>query len=86
MSRGGTPLGPIDVGCTDVIGSNPGFFFALEVTRLSIADCLGGEVEVEVEVTDDALGLPLTTDTGDAFEGGGTISLSVIASSVHINR
>lgn len=53
MSRGGTPLGPIDVGCTDVIGSNPGFFFALEVTRLSVIVCLGGEVEVEV--TDDAL-------------------------------
>ena len=87
MSWGGTPLGPTDVGCTDVIGSNPGFFFALEELRFSITVILSA-IGGEVEVTDGALGLPVATETGDALEVGGTVSLSVIGfvSSVHTNR
>ena len=81
MSRGGTPLGPKEVGCTDVIGSNSGFIFTFDVTRISEEDCL------LVEISDDWIGLILASDRGEVVRVGvGTVTVSAIASSMHANR
>lgn len=58
MSRGGTPLGPTEVGCSDVIGSNPFTFFTAGFSRFSVGGFLVGEV------ADNGVGLTLTADTG----------------------
>jgi hypothetical protein len=82
MSRGGTPSGPTEVGCTDVIGSNPFIFFTAGFSRFSVK---GGLV---VEVADNGVELTLATDTGvgvgvaDGVEG---IDTSFPVSSMHSN-
>lgn len=82
MSRGGTPSGPTEVGCTDVIGSNPFNFFTAGFSRFSVGGVL------VVDVADNGVGLTLATDTGvgvgvaDGVEG---VNISFPLSSMHSN-